>query len=338
MECCSNPELPPDYDDFSVANDEAISTDVSEESTEPRLTVSYSRATPLFRAIEKEDWESIIMFMNTSKWSNSMWNSSTDHFKYPAPSIQCKTWVINYNCDKQEDWSQLPIHAAISYNAPTVVLQKLIEAYPQGLRERDGEDMLPIHLAFGFGSSDAVIGLLLRTWPASAIEPGPGGRLPHECCELGPSKHRGEVYHIVAEQVSQQVERTQEELWKRCVATTSERLNIHQGEQLTKRHLSDVLIELLEDRAQLQELKEKLKMKYGTNTNLNLSPKKNMISPTSIDSKSTGVSPRVKGLTPVNSPIASPSSLSAPQRIKPIVSPRGNNKSFFGRNNRNIAV
>ena len=261
MACCTNPEIPPDYDDFSAGGAGTASTDVSEESPEPQLTVPHDRCTPLFRAIEQENWQGVVLFLNTGKWSDSMWKSSVDHLKSPAAPIQCKTWVISYKYGK-EDWSQLPIHAAISYSAPAVVIQKLVEMYPQSVKERDGEGMLPIHLAFGFGSNDNILGFLLRSWPASVNEVGPRGRLPHECCDLGPYKTKGEVLRIIAEQTGLAVQQSFDNLWTRTVVSNAERLNL-QEQNLQKRHLTDLLTELLEDRAQLQELKEKLKTKFG---------------------------------------------------------------------------
>jgi len=264
MACCTNPEIPPDYDDFSVGGAGTASTDVSEESPEPQLTVPHDRCTPLFRAIEQENWQGVVLFLNTGKWSDSMWKSSVDHLKSPAAPIQAKTWVISYKNGK-EDWSQLPIHAAISYSAPAVVIQKLVEMYPQSVKERDGEGMLPIHLAFGFGSNDTILSFLLRSWPASVNEAGPRGRLPHECCDLGPYKAKGEVLRIIAEQTGLAVQQSHDSLWTRCVVSNAERLNL-QDQNLQKRHLTDLLTELLEDRAQLQELKEKLKTKFGNTT------------------------------------------------------------------------
>jgi len=274
MDCCgSHPEIALDDDDFSAGAPDHVSSDVSSHErsggtnsgtdVSAQLTTPYTRCTPLFRAIEHQDWEGVLLFLNTAKWSNSMWNSTVEHLKSPAPHIQCKTWVVSYkNGGKQEEWSQLPIHAAISYGAPAVVIQKLVETYPASVQQRDGEGMLPVHLAFGFGSNDAVLGFLLRSWPASVTEPGPGGRLPHECCDLGPNKPRGEVFRIVAEQTGLSVQQAHDDLWLRCVVANSERLGL-QEQKLHKRHLTDLLTELLEDRAQLQELKEKLKMKYG---------------------------------------------------------------------------
>ena len=265
MECCSNPEIALDEDDFSV-NPDRESSDVSDPSgsgneSQSRSIVPYARCTPLFRAIEVQDWEGVLLFLNTAKWSNSMWNSSVDHLKSPAPHIQCKTWVASYKKGKEE-WCQLPIHAAISYGAPSVVIQKLVEMYPASIQARDGEGMLPIHLAFGFGSSDTILGFLLRSWPASVNETGPNGRLPHECCDLGPNKQRGEVFRIVANQTGVAVQQSHDELWMRCVMSNSDRLGM-KDQNLHKRHLTDLLTELLEDRAQLQDLKDKLKLKYG---------------------------------------------------------------------------
>src|SRR5689334_13789555 len=101
---CYNPE---DYDDMSrrsLSTASSTDTDVSGESD--ALNVEYRKVTPLFRNIEKENWEGVLMFLTTGKWSTSMLSSSNDHLKSPSAEIQAKTWVTSYDREGVAEWSQ----------------------------------------------------------------------------------------------------------------------------------------------------------------------------------------------------------------------------------------
>jgi hypothetical protein len=283
MSCCVELQLPNDDDYSAVESDEEIKDRAKSKSVgrekKKRLNVSYNHATPLFKAIEKQQWESVLMFLTTSKWSNGFFVSSTDHFKNPTPTIQCKTWVTCYiRGTKETEWSQLPIHAAISYAAPAVVIQKLVDIYPDSLKEFDHEGMLPVHLAFGFALPDAVLSLLLKRYPESAQARGPGGRLPHQCCELGQNKIRGEVFGLVAEQTSDLARNDQEEYYRGFIRETHKNLGLD-GEVFPEdQDLKDLINCLVEDRKQLQELKKRIKKateaSQNTSTNENTKLKK----------------------------------------------------------------
>lgn len=260
--------MPPD-DDYSAAEDSEGTEKQSRgkgngDSVEKkkRYEVPYSHATPLFKAIEKQQWESVLMFLNTSKWSQGFFVSSTDHMKNPTPFIQCQTWVTAYDdFTRQVEWSQLPLHAAISYAAPAVVIQKLVDLYPEALKVRDHELMLPVHLAFGFALPDPVLSLLLKAYPGSAQERGPGGRLPHQCCELGPNKLRGEVFGMVAEQTSDLARRDQEKSFRTFIKDYHKQHKIGDPSLLEDVDLKSILSELMEDRKQLLDLKKKIQKK-----------------------------------------------------------------------------
>jgi hypothetical protein len=220
------------------------------------LNTSYRRATPLFRAIEKENWEGIVMFLATGKWSNSILANAHEYMKSPSPELQVKTWVTCYDHKKVPEWSQLPLHAAISYNAPFVVIRKLVECYPKSIQCTDNEGMLPIHLAFGFGASDQVLAFLLEPFPASINERGLGGRLPYQCCELGPNKARGAVFEAVTVQVSSNVRAETDKEWRELIQTAQRKLALDKPLDVESTKLSDVLLELLNNRKDLEELKK----------------------------------------------------------------------------------
>jgi hypothetical protein len=260
MACPCTDILPEDYDDYSVARTE-ISSDESStigSRSDNILNTTYEKATPLFRNIEKENWEGVLLFLNTSKWSNSIFSSSHEHMKEPSPSLQAKTWVTAYDRRGQAEWSQLPLHAAISYSAPLVVVQKLVEIFPKAVQCTDREGMLPIHLAFGFGAPDNVLSFLLETFPSSLDEKGVGGRLPHECCDLGPNKVRGRVYQMIADQTAFRVQEEYESDWNSFANAAVKRLGLQESTDLTDKQLTELLLELLQDRKELLDLKQKL--------------------------------------------------------------------------------
>lgn len=165
------------------------------------LLQDYSKKpTPLFKAIENQKWASVNYFIKTGYWKNNFFPDSV------GPQMQAKTWVVRYDeitfneeptskttniCvpQKRQDrisWKQLPIHAAIIYNAPAIIIQKLINLYPNALKCTDSKGNLPIHLAFRHVSNDAVLALLLQEYPEGMNVRESKGLLPTECAtELG---------------------------------------------------------------------------------------------------------------------------------------------------------
>lgn len=221
------------------------------------LNTPYKFATPLFRSIEKEDWESVLLFLTHGKWAKVFLTSSNLHLKSPKPEIQVKTWVTAYDSKGEPEWSQLPLHAALSYQAPLVIVQKLVELYPKSVQCTDNEGMLPIHLAFGFSAPESVLLLLLEAFPSALNERGIGGRFPYECCELGPNKQRGEVFKIVAEEVRQRTREEMELEWRTAVTSGTKNLGLDKSMDITNKELTEVILDLMKDRKELILLKKK---------------------------------------------------------------------------------
>ena len=73
----------------------------------------------------------------------------------------------------------LPIHIAALYNAPAEVSLKLLEHFPEGAREKDGEGRLPIHFTSENNAPAEVSLKLLELFPGGAREKqGEYGSLP----------------------------------------------------------------------------------------------------------------------------------------------------------------
>jgi hypothetical protein len=251
---CAPPPTDDFIDDYTMASvDERTEISESSSTDSKVLNTPYQRVTPLFRHIEKEDWEAVLSFLNTGKWSTSMFSSYNEHMRSPAPGIQVKTWVTSYDRNGDPEWSQLCLHAAISYAAPFVVIQKIIEFYPKAIQCTDNEGMLPIHLAYGFGAQDNVLALLLEPFPTSINEKGLGGRYPYECCELGPNKNRGKVYKIVIEQTTNRVTSEIDKDWKDFSVAAQDSLGITAKQDVSNMTLHEFLLDLLKDRKELLE-------------------------------------------------------------------------------------
>jgi len=81
-------------------------------------------------------------------------------------------------------WRQLPLHAALIFMAPPVIIKQLIQAFPYALRCPDDKGMLPLHLAFRQAVPDDVLTILLRLFPNGMHVRDQKGRLPVECVRM----------------------------------------------------------------------------------------------------------------------------------------------------------
>ena len=173
-------------------------------SDEIQLVQDYGKkVTPLYQAIENSQWASVNNFIKTGYWKKCFFPDTV------GPAIQAKTWMVRYEgilatdkpvnnttniCIPTErkgriSWKQLPMHAAIIYAAPAIIVQKLMRLYPGAMKCPDNRGNLPIHLAFRHGSNDAVLALLLQEYPEGMNCREDNGLLPTECAtELATSQ------------------------------------------------------------------------------------------------------------------------------------------------------
>ena len=66
-------------------------------------------------------------------------------------------------------WRMLPLHAAILFSAPVLVIKAIIKANPNACSSPDDQGMVPLHLAFRAGASEDAVVTLLEAFP-EAIE------------------------------------------------------------------------------------------------------------------------------------------------------------------------
>jgi hypothetical protein len=242
---------------LSTAHSNGSATEDSSIDESVVLNADYKKVTPLFQAIEKENWEMVLRFLTSGRWSDSMFESSNKYLQSPSKELQVKTWVTCYDRKGKAEWSQLPLHAALSYLAPFVVIQKLVQLYPKGIQCTDKEGMLPIHLAFGFGASDQVLAFLLEPFPSSMSIRGLGGRLPHECCELGPNKVRGQLYKIATDKAKEQALAEIDQEWRDFTMAAQKKVGLSQPLEIGDQKLTDFILDLLKDRKELEHRKKR---------------------------------------------------------------------------------
>jgi hypothetical protein len=163
------------------------STDDTEEEDEEPLECDYDKdVTGLYQAMEEKAWLAALDFMKTGKWDD---NILVSHDPI-TPRDQARTWVTRYEKSGKVRWSQLPLHAALIFKAPFLVVEALVKLYPKAIRCTDDQHMLPLHLAFRYGASDNTIALLLQHFPEAMRQKGHRDRLPLECAKIGPNPHR----------------------------------------------------------------------------------------------------------------------------------------------------
>ncbi|CAK4677373.1 hypothetical protein AeMF1_005636 [Aphanomyces euteiches] len=86
------------------------------------------------------------------------------------------TPALAKECD---DYGMLPLHwASTDNNAPLVLLERLVEAYPEGVQIANKAQLLPLHIAIRARVSLPVLHLLIRAYPESILMETPSGSTP----------------------------------------------------------------------------------------------------------------------------------------------------------------
>lgn len=187
------------------ARDDGDSHDGSSSSTTHEgkiLECDYdSKCTKLYKSIEGKRWDEIIYFLNSGKWYFDT-SVITSMFFGPGPDprfVESRTWVTALDEMGNVRWCQLPLHAAITFQAPFEVIQKLVEIYPESIRCADDQDMLPLHYAFRFGSEDKVLAYILEEFPQALKKKALRDRLPLDMAHYSSRPERGTIIECYLE-------------------------------------------------------------------------------------------------------------------------------------------
>lgn len=115
---------------------------------------------PLYKAVEKKDWDQVIELCENNP-------------------LLASTWVLRKEKDGQLRWRLLPLHAAIIFQAPYSVIETMLTSFPQSAMCKDDQGMLPLHLAFrNFPIQFDIVEELLTAHPAAVYVQDRKGRTP----------------------------------------------------------------------------------------------------------------------------------------------------------------
>jgi hypothetical protein len=102
--------------------------------------------TPLYEMLESSQWDKARLRCRT----------------HPE---EVQTWIVRRDASSKIRWKLLPLHAAVIFQAPSVVLECLIKEYPTAAGQRDDQGMLPLHLAFRHKQDEEKLLMLLDHYP-----------------------------------------------------------------------------------------------------------------------------------------------------------------------------
>jgi hypothetical protein len=123
--------------------------------------------TDLYQAIECKDWNQVeLLFANEPQRTQK----------------QAATWVARKETHGKLRWRLLPIHAAVIFQSPAVIVEKLLHECPEAALAKDDQGMLPLHLAFRTKNTDwETIEELISSNPQAIFAQDRKGRTPLEC-------------------------------------------------------------------------------------------------------------------------------------------------------------
>lgn len=174
--------------------------------------------TPLFEAIKNHDWEAIVIFLRTGRWMSGFFHDNLAHMRNPGPSEQCKMWVH----DEEDGVRQLPLHLAISAEAPVAVLECLLDLYPEAAQYANSSGKLPLELAVSVNTSDAAMLALLKAWPAavpkafSSVSYTPSDSTGDD--DNGTQSLRNQYLGIILEQTKANFKKKKDVEWRKVVS------------------------------------------------------------------------------------------------------------------------
>lgn len=157
--------------------------------------------TPLYKAIVSREWKHVTDLLD-GKEEDPMWSlPGLTGIQQLMPTLgvnkqdatkmkdylnklraQARTWIVHRARGSGVlKWRMLPIHVALSYQAPFEVVLRLYNLYPGSVRVRDHRGMLPMHICFYRGSEDRVLELFMEVFPDALDVIDDKGRRAIEC-------------------------------------------------------------------------------------------------------------------------------------------------------------
>ena len=119
---------------------------------------------------------SLYVFLQSLEWDAARSRCQT----HPK---EVRTWIRNVDSSGKTRWKLLPLHAALVFQAPSFVIECLLNEYPSAAKEQDDKGLLPLHLAFRHkkendDKADRILGVLLDEYPKGVVTKDKFNRLP----------------------------------------------------------------------------------------------------------------------------------------------------------------
>jgi len=139
--------------------------------------------------LENENWENALKRIKSKKRVKVRPGLNDNRHLLIPLEVECKS----------EGLGRLPIHTALSKNAPFIVIHNLVEKYPASLKVKSvaDYDFLPLHIACAYPNNKAidvnrenVIQYLIDEYPEALnyVEPANSSTALHIICEHQPSR------------------------------------------------------------------------------------------------------------------------------------------------------
>lgn len=162
--------------------------------------VDYENRTILFRLLLKKDWKGAVERATLYPEEAATWivtKGFNGNLRFLPLHKACvlappgevidkllEAYPDGSKCIDQDGW--LPIHCACFYGACSEAITTLLQAHPKGSQLKDDEGRLPLHYACLKSASQDVVDILLETFARGSMSKDDEGRLPiHHACSKG---------------------------------------------------------------------------------------------------------------------------------------------------------
>ena len=126
------------------------------------LVCDYDKSvTPLYETLESSQWDKARLRCRTNP-------------------EEVQTWIVRRDASSNIRWKLLPLHAAVIFQAPKIVIECMLKEFPMAAGKRDDQGMLPLHLGFRHKQEEPLLKLLMEQYPSAVKVKDRRDRLPIE--------------------------------------------------------------------------------------------------------------------------------------------------------------
>ncbi|KAL7573362.1 hypothetical protein ACA910_011722 [Epithemia clementina (nom. ined.)] len=111
----------------------------------------------LLQYIKTKQWDKAMSLVNDNDNDNVNDNDSDNH---------------NNQVAQPDEYNNLPLHAALGFQAPDDLILTLLHRYPNATAVHGTDDWLPLHIAAMYGCSSTVLQALIETYPQALDDRG----------------------------------------------------------------------------------------------------------------------------------------------------------------------